>query len=351
MATETVDKAPLHKEVEEFSDAERAEWLKSGKVPTLEQEEKESSSEADASAASKPASAAGGKESGSGPGKKERSDGRNWRALEAERDALKAKQEAAEKELEEYRSGKRKPEEKKDQPKLLEAPKRPPMKQFMSSDGVLDSDKYEAALDQYETDRAAYINQQTQIRTASAQQEQAVRTWTSELKGKYGDKADKVNVKATADKLAATLQSAPAFFMHLQSTSEELFPHVLYVLGTDPKLDELLAEAKDPKTAFAAIEKLVLIKDGIRREFAKPAKNGAGDEEFNEGDEGKPKGKQLTKAGKPPVEASGATSSPNDDGSADAAWRRKDLSPEERGELYRERRNAEERAKRKKKVN
>jgi hypothetical protein len=54
------------------------------------------------------------------------------------------------------------------------------------------------------------------------------------------------------------------------------------------------------------------------------------------------KDEKLTRAGKPPMEAGGGGSSPADDGSSDAAWRRKDLSPEARGELYRERKNKEE---------
>src|SRR5882672_10676464 len=107
MATQqsAANNPPQHKEVEHFSDAERTEWLKTGAMPALE--EKVSSSEADASAASKPASKAaqessdGGKEPGSGPGKKARSQDENWRALESERDTLRAKAEAAERELEE----------------------------------------------------------------------------------------------------------------------------------------------------------------------------------------------------------------------------------------------------------
>lgn len=59
--------------------------------------------------------------------------------------------------------------------------------------------------------------------------------------------------------------------------------------------------------------------------------------------------RKLTQAGRAPTEATGGYSSPNDDGSPDAAWRRKDLSSEERGELYRERMNNSDREKRRKK--
>ena len=344
MATEVktlaVSEAPQHKEVENFNEAERAEWLKTGAMPALE-ETQVSSSEADASAASKPASKDGGKEPGSGPGKKARTSDENWRALETERNAEREKREVAEKELEEYRTGKRKPEEKKVEastaPKLLELPKRPSMGQFRDAAGTLDFEKYEAALDKYETDKDAYSNQQVQLRGAAAQQEQSIKTWQGELKTKYGEKAYGIDVKKTVDVLAGTLQSAPAFFMFLNDS--EVFTDLVYVLGTDPKLNELIAEAKDPKTVTRAIRKLVLLENGVKAELGKPIKEIP-----------KPE-KKLTNAGKPPVEAGGGSSTPQDDGSSDAAWQRKDLSPEARGELYRERKNTEERSKRKRKAN
>src|SRR5208337_3083409 len=330
---------PAHKEVENLTPEERKVWLEKGSdhLPLLE--EQVSSSEADASAASKPASKDGGKELGSGPGKKARTSDENWRALEAERNTEREKREAAERELEEYRTGKRKPEEKKAEvsasPKLLELPKRPSMGQFRDAAGTLDFEKYEAALDTYEHDKDAYTNQQVQLRTAAQQQEQSIKTWQGELKTKYGEKADGIDVKKTVDALAGTLQTAPAFFMFLNDS--DVFTDLVYVLGTDPNLSELLAEAKDPKTVTRAIRKLVALEAGVKSELAKQTKEPA-----------KVEDKKLTKAGKPPVEAGGGSSTPQDNGSSDAAWQRKDLSPEARGELYRTRKNAEERAKRRK---
>jgi hypothetical protein len=336
-------KPPQHKEVEHFSEAERAAWLKDGTLPPLEPpaaDKKVSSSEADASAASKPASEDGGKEPGSGPGKKARSQDENWRALEAERNTEREKREAAEKELEEYRTGKKKPEEKKadaNAPKLLELPKRPKMADFMAN-GALDSDKYEAALDKYEEDKTAYTNQQVQIRTAAQQQEQSVKTWETELKAKYGDKSAGVKVKETVDKLAGTMQTAPGFFLFLNDS--KVFTDLLYVLGgAEFKLDELLAEAREPKTAMSAVRKLRDIERDIEIELAKQAK------------EPPVKKENLTKAGVPPKEAAGGGSTPEDDGSPDAAWKRKDLTQEARGELYRERMNKVERDRRRKKLN
>ena len=149
-------------------------------------------------------------------------------------------------------------------------------------------------------------------------------------------KADGIDVKKTVDTLAGTLREAPAFFMFLNDS--EVFTDLLYVLGTDPKLDELIAEAKDPKTVTRAIRKLVALEAGVKQELTKQAKETPAPKE------------NLTKAGKPPAEAQGGSSSPADDGSPDAAWKRKDLTPEQRGELYRERQNEVERAKRRKKA-
>lgn len=331
---------PQHKEVENFSEAERTAWLKDGTMPLLE----EDSPKPDASAASTP-----DKDAGSGPAKKDKDavkqeQDRNWRALEAERDTLKTAREAAEKELQEWREGKRKPEEKKADagPKLLELPARPKMKDFMNDAGALDSDKYEAALDKYETDKTAYTNQQVQIRTAAAQQAEIIGKQTELLKAKYGDKSSGLDVKKTMDKLGNTVKDAPAFFMFLNDS--EVFTDLLFVLGTDPKLDELLAEAKDPKTMTRSIRKLVALEAGVKSELAKQAAAPKKDDEPQKKD-------NLTRAGKPPAEAAGGAASPADDGSPDAAWRRKDLTSDQRGELYRERKNKEEREKRRKKPN
>ena len=346
MATQVpaASKPPQHKEVENFSEAERAEWLKTGAMPALEEEKVPPVKKDDTQASSTPV-----KESaGSGPAKQDKSASeRSDLEKEAEKElnfkALRERTNRLEAELEEFRTGKKKPEEKKAEPtgpKLLELPKRPKMMDFRNAEGGLDSEKYEAALDKYETDKEAYTGQQIQIRTAAQQQEQSIKIWQTELKTKYGEKADGIDVKKTVDTLASTLQDAPAFFMFLNDS--EVFTDLVYVLGTDPKLDELIAEAKDPKTVTRAIRKLVALEAGVKAELAKQAKE---PEKKDAAD------KKLTGAGKPPAEAAGGTSTPEDDGSSNAAWKRKDLSAEERGELYRERRNKEEREKRRKKAN
>jgi hypothetical protein len=337
-------KPPQHKEVEHFSDAERDKWLKTGEMPLLETEEKASPVKEDG----KQAPSTPVKESaGSGPAKKTSEEKDAEKELNFK--ALRERTERVEAELEEYRTGKKKFEEKKPDsaaastaPKLLEMPKRPSMAQY-SKDGALDYEKYEAALDQYDKDKDAYTNQQVQLRTAAQEMERIVGQQKVELKTKYGEKSDSIDVKKTMDKLGETVKEAPAFFMFLNDS--EVFTDLLYVLGTDPKLDELLAEAKDPKTVTRAVRKLVALEAGVKAELAKGAAKPNGQELPPK------KEAKLTQAGKPPAEAAGGNSSPEDDGSSGAAWRRKDLSTAERGELYRERKNKEEREKRHKKVN
>jgi hypothetical protein len=334
---------PQHKEVEHFSEAERSEWLKTGEMPLLEEPKKDSSLNKEDSTTSKPV-----KTVDSGPAKQDKSAEEKEAEKQLNFKALRERTERLEAELDEYKTGKKKVEEKKPDaaatietgPKMLELPKRPKMSEYLNADRSLDSEKYEAALDKYETDKEAYTNQQVQIRTVAQQMDQIIKQQTTELKTKYGEKSDGLDVKKTMDKLGTTSKDAPAFFMFLNDS--EVFTDLLFVLGTDPKIDELLAEAKDPKTMTRAIRKLVALEAGVKAELSKQSKEPV---------EGEEKGaKKLTSAGKPPLEAAGGSSA-TDNGSSEAAFRRKDLSVEARGELYRERKNKEDRDKRRKKPN
>ncbi len=238
------------------------------KKPEAQKPAEKSLPSKDASAASTPATKSG-KEPGPGPGKKERDEERNWRALESDRDGERQKREAAEKELDEWRSGRKKPEastEKQEAtaPKLLEQPKRPRMTDFVK-DGNVQVEKYEEAVDKYEADRAAYETEQQRIRYASQEQQRMLEKWSSDVKAKYGDKSSGLDVKKTVDALVSTVKDAPAFAAFLNDS--ELFTDLLFVLGTDPKLPEILEEAK--KSPTKAIRRLVLIEEGVRAEIAK----------------------------------------------------------------------------------
>jgi hypothetical protein len=332
-----VETTPQHKEIENYTDAERTEWLKTGK-PAFEEVKKDSPVKKDGTQAADNTPV---KKTDSGPVKQEPSAEDKEAEKQLNFKALRERTERLEAELEEFRTGKKKAEDKKPDaasaaPKLLELPKRPKMTEFMK-DGALDSEKYETALDQYEDAKTAYTNQQVQIRTASAQREEFAKTWQAEIKTIYGKEISAEDIHKVVGKLADTQQTSPAVFVQLNSS--KYFPHLVQVFQGDPALlDNFIKQANDPKTFPDAVRALFGMERDIEAELAKKADKGA--------DDGKER--PLTKAGKPPSEASGAASSPADDGSADAAWRRKDLSAAERGELYRERKNKEERAKRKK---
>jgi hypothetical protein len=135
-----------------------------------------------------------------------------------------------------------------------------------------------------------------------------------------------------------TQSDAPAFFFMLNTS--EVFNDLLFVLGTDPKLGELLEEAK--KEPAKAIRRLALLEEGVRQELAK----GTGTKKADEKGGDEPPARQLTRATRPPAEPGGGAST-SDDGSADAAFKRTDLTPEQRGELYRTRKNQEEAQRRK----
>lgn len=337
------NKAPQHKEVEHLTDEERTKWLKEGSdsLPLLEELKRDQPVKKDETQAS---STIPVKESAdSGPARKSAEEKEAEKELNFK--ALRERTERLEAELEEFRTGKKKAEEKKPDPntsaapKLLELPKRPSMAQFKDATGALDYEKYEAALDKYETDKEAYTNQQVNLRTAEAQKEQYAKGWQAEIKTIYGKEISVENIHKIAGKLAETQRTSPAVFVQLQTS--KVFPHLVKIFeGDSALLDKFITQANDPKTFPDAVRALFGMERDIEAELAKQAKEPAKKEE-----------KPLTKAGKPPAEAAGGTSTPEDDGSPDAAWKRKDLSSAERGELYRERQNKLDREKRRKKVN
>lgn len=340
-ATQTQVNPPQHKEVEHFTDAERTEWLKTGEMPPLE-EPKTDSPKTDASAASIPA-----KESGSGPDKKDKPDQeRNWRALEGERDTERTARQAAEKELEEWRTGKRQPE--KAQPstatelKAPERPKRPRLDQFSTTD------EYETAMDKYEGEMFEFPKKLAEFERTKAQadrrkadfdakQSKLNNTFKEALKkGKelFGAEWD----KAALDPSLPIMDGSPVL-EYLGDCEPITAAHLWQYFGLNRKDLERI----NGLSYRAQMKELAALEEKIAKEISgEPSKAK---------EQQKEQPKKLTQAGKPPLEAGGGTSSPEDDGSPDAAWRRKDLSPEDRGELYRERMNAAERAKRKRKHN
>jgi hypothetical protein len=310
-----------HIEVEDFTPEQRTTWLKTGDMPAKEPPKK------DESASSKPAGETIGKKAESGTVEEKPADKRIKQLL-AERKADRAQMAKLEKDLEEVRTKGAKPaEEKKSaEPAKTEAPKRPRMVEYLK-DGVLDSEKYETAMDKYDTDKEEFRERENYARNSTAEQARLINQWTSDLKQKYSEKADGIDVKATMDKLLPTIKDAPGFAAFLNDS--EVFTDLLFIFATDPKLDELIALAKTNPTKAA--RHVVALELGIKNQLAKNEKA--------EGSEEKPPEKKITRAGAPPSEVGGRSSVSGDE--ADAALRRGD------GESYRRIMNERDIARRK----
>jgi hypothetical protein len=282
------------------------------------------------SAPAKPGSDAA-KEAESGTAKKRSDPDKNWKELRAKADAAEAKAAALEArlaKLEEPKGAKPAAEIVKPTAEIVkppEPPKRPRMAEFLNN-GTLDSEKYEAAMDKYEKDREDLRETESRARNAVIEQGRIIDKWKTDLKGKYSDKADGIDVKATVDKLVTTLKDAPAFAAFVNDS--EVFTDLLYVLGTDPELDKFIELAKTNPTK--AIRKLVALEAGVQAELAK-GKTGKVDEPAEKHE------KKITSAGKPPSEVGGTTSTAGDE--AEAALKRGD------SEAYRRIMNERDRAK------
>ena len=268
---------------------------------------KSSPSKQDVSATSEPADETLGKKAESGTAKEKPVDKRIKQLLD-ERKEERERLAKLETELAEFRKG-AKPAETKPTPeaqKAAEPPKRPRMAEFLNVNGTLDSEKYEAAMDKYETDKEAFREHENRVKNASAEQGRMIDKWKSDLKGKYSEKADGIDVKTTVDKLVSTVKDAPAFAAFVNDS--EVFTDLLYVLGTDPKLDEFLELAKTNPTK--AIRKLIALEAGVQAELSKETKAPAVEPPKAEKKPEEPK----PRAPKPPPEVGGRGASTEDAG-------------------------------------
>ena len=335
-ASSAVLEAPQHKEVEDFSSEERANWLKTGEMPLKEQPVAES--------APKPAADKSGKKPESGTGDDERKD-RNWKELRQAREAAEKRNKELEAEIAELR--KKPAEEKKEPtpasglPQEPERPKRPRMADHLNQDGTLNAEKYETALDKYEQDLADYQPK----RDAWTKARESFENW----KKITTERADKVNAtwKGIVEKgkelipdweqLAKTpagsevIEIGDPIERYCRDLGGEGRPDVAARL-----VEYLLRKPEDFKrirglSARKQMEEYAALEVAILDELSGKTKE----------EEKKPE-KKLTSAGRPPAEPGGGTSSPEDDGSPEAALQRKDLTQEQRGELYRERMNKRE---------
>lgn len=341
-----VVEAPQHKKVEHLTLEERTVWLKGGDLPLLEkkiEEETKGPAKSDDSGTSKPAAEADGKKSESGTDDKaadksgdkgDKDKDKNWRELrekatkfenetKTERD-LRVKAEA---ELEEWRSGKKKREEKAVSAETVppvstkpEAPKKPLIREFVK-EGILDEKAFDEALEKFDKAKDEYPSK---LSTWEKQQEASVAakkrfdTWKGEFaKLTSVDEAEKVfgaqSDLSISTKIAAYMEEIP---------EANVWAGVLQHFNKNR--DDIKRVTELPqRERIKALEK---IEDDVR-EALKPK-------------EEKPdkKKENLSRAGKPPEEA-GSTGGAAEDDDADAALKRGD------GDEYRRIMNERERAK------
>jgi hypothetical protein len=285
-----------HKEVEEFSESEREKWLRTGDLP-----------------AAKP----------------------NGKAAEKKEEAPAAK-----------------------------PPERPKLANYRDEKGEIKHDDYEKALDKYEADKTAFNEQQAAKHIEAPIDAQL----DKEIFEEIGKKRDWWNEEGHADahktmpeRTAAGIQAltaeekaviagSPVRTMQLNPELDSFLGHAMARLKNLGRVHLELAKdhgivkrmnedwvktANNPKARWATEQSIRYVLKLIDKQ-AGSVSSGSTAHRPNGAD------RKLTRAGRPPMEAAGASSSPADDGSSDAAWRRKDLSVDARGELYRERKNKEE---------
>ena len=254
--------------------------------------------------------------------------------------------------------------EKKEEAQAAKPPERPKMADYKGENGQIKNDEYEAALDRYEADKTEFAKQQETKQNESAVDAQLDKEIFEEI-GKRRDwwneeghaEAHKTMPERTVAGIQALSQeeknviaNSPVRTMKLDPEFDTFLGHAMaglknlgrvhLELARDPGIVKRMNEdwtksAGKQKERWSTemstryVLRVIDKRSGSGSALAASAKNGA---------ERKP----LTRAGRPPIEASGSSSTPADDGSAEAAWRRKDLTQEERGELYRTRKNEEE---------
>lgn len=172
--------------------------------------------------------------------------------------------------------------------------------------------------------------------------------WTKEAHEERFTKLQTTTIKQLAAEKDATGKSVVERIMLPKDLTPQLTHYFLRVVADMRSPDAVLRALADGSGGLNLSERSYWGSErGVRelqddllaldRKISRGARNGtAGSAAKGEQE------KKLTRAGRPPLEASGSSSSPADDGSSEAAWKRKDLSPEARGELYRERKNKEE---------
>ncbi len=257
-----------------------------------------------------------------------------------------------------------------------EAPTRPKMADFLDENRNLKEKEYESALDKYESDKSEFEKQQADAKTDEAKRseptqedreilaevERESETWFTEPQHAeavrtFPQRFQAMETALTPDQKTIVSASQKA----IGPISKELNTFVLNVLARTKNMGAVYVELlrqpallwtmnhdwtqsanwkNDPAALKLRISTDKAIRHMLKSFDRRAVSNGA---KPNASPNGAERGtRTLTQAGRPPQEAAGGSSTPDDDGSSDAAWKRKDLTQEERGELYRSRKNQEE---------
>ena len=265
-------------------------------------------------------------------------------------------------------------EKKAEETQAAEPPTRPKFSDFRK-DGEIDQEGYEAALDRYELERTEFQKRQAERKNAEETftEEEIDKNLDKEIFQEISARQDWWNEeghadahKALSDRTVAAIKAlspeekniiaaSPVRTLKLHDELDRFLGHAMarlknlgrvhVELARDPGMlqrmnEDWVKSEKDPKLRWSTQQSIRYVLKHIDKK-AGSASNDAKPNASTNGAEREPV-RKLTSAGKPPIEAAGASSSPADDGSSDAAWKRKDLSAEEKGELYRERKNRED---------
>jgi hypothetical protein len=236
-----------------------------------------------------------------------------------------------------------------------------------TKDGQLDQEKYEKALDAYETAKSEFEKSQSAKQRDESQKPTEQDEEPSHFEGEGAKKWTQKAHDERMESLKSLVQE-----IHKQGEKDTNAPFNRIKLPTTPKavnfFMHLIADTRNPRAVLEyiadhkvtehwienqwwsdkGIPKIIGDIHAIDRRVGGKRANATASNGSAVNGAVRKEARKLTGAGRPPAEASGGGSSSSDDGSSEAAWRRKDLSTEARGELYRERKNAEEVAARRK---
>ncbi len=167
------------------------------------------------------------------------------KAAEAARDSERQGREAAEKELKDWRSGRKKAEEKKAEPAKKE---RPNARTWTGT-----QEEFDAAMDEWQRLRDAQVRAATLAEQAQAETKKSMAEMMQRITAKHPDATEKIKSAA-----AIIVAKAPAFVQVFVNESDAI-GQLLYKLGDATTLNNLLETAKsNPGKALRVLRDMEL---------------------------------------------------------------------------------------------